>query len=180
MSDSRQEDGSFIRGLVLGQIEGKNKALHAYDGMIWRVRAGALTLLFAGWGVLLSALASQSQPTLSRDQVGWLVVALGTLSLSLTIGGFVIDLNYVRRKFRVIHAMLEFYKHVKQDPSGDFESAQARSLLETFLDISGDNGTKNYRGRGYTQAFWVAVIVYSVPLAGVAIAGALAWYGVAS
>ena len=180
MSDSKQEDGSFVRGLVLGQIEGKNRAIHAYDGMIWRVRAGVLTLLFAAWGVLLSALGAQlTSLSVGDSNIGWLIGALWALSLSLAIGGFVVDLNYVRRKFRVIHAMRELFQHVQQDPSGDFASEQARLLLETFLDISGDNGSKNYRRAdpGYSEARMAAVFVYSFPLAGVTIAGALVLVG---
>jgi hypothetical protein len=43
----RQDD--LLGSLVLDEIEGKNKAIHAYDGMVWKIRSGFLTLLFAGW-----------------------------------------------------------------------------------------------------------------------------------
>ncbi len=34
--------------IVLGEISGKNPAIHDYDKMVWSVRTGLLTLYFAG------------------------------------------------------------------------------------------------------------------------------------
>ena len=50
---------SLLEKLVLEEIGGKNRAIHAYDRMMWTVRTGFLTLFFAGWGILLKALVEK-------------------------------------------------------------------------------------------------------------------------
>jgi hypothetical protein len=35
----------LIEKIVLGEIEGKNRAIHAYGDIVWKIRTGLLTLL---------------------------------------------------------------------------------------------------------------------------------------
>lgn len=57
------ESDKLIRQIVFDEIKGKNSAIHAYDKMIWTIRTGFLTLLFAGWGLLLSAVGKNINST---------------------------------------------------------------------------------------------------------------------
>jgi hypothetical protein len=46
----------LLEQIVLGEIAGKNRAIHAYDGIVWKLRSGFLTLLFGGWSILLTGI----------------------------------------------------------------------------------------------------------------------------
>lgn len=41
--------------LINNELTGKNAAIHAYDKMIWKVRAGFLTLVFGAWRLAVKA-----------------------------------------------------------------------------------------------------------------------------
>jgi hypothetical protein len=61
-----------------------------------------LTLFFVGWGFLLKGLLDQQHPGAVDEAVTRVMTPMLLVSLGLSVGGFIIDLNYVRRKFRVI------------------------------------------------------------------------------
>jgi uncharacterized protein (DUF2236 family) len=46
----------LIEKIVLDEIEGKYRAIHGYDGIVWKIYGGFLTLLFAGWATLLTSI----------------------------------------------------------------------------------------------------------------------------
>ena len=46
---------SLEKKILLDEIAGKNQAIHSYDSMLWVIRTGFLTLLFTGWGLVLSS-----------------------------------------------------------------------------------------------------------------------------
>ena len=96
------DDINFLKSLINGEIAGKNNAIHVYDRMIWMVRSGFLTLVFAGWSLMLKAAVENKVDIL---QIAPYVFMLCGFTLALAIGGFMIDRNYVRRKFRVIKAL---------------------------------------------------------------------------
>jgi hypothetical protein len=56
---------STITRLALAEVEGKNKAIHAYDQMIWTVRSGFVTLFFGAWALLF-------QQLLGVQRLSWL------------------------------------------------------------------------------------------------------------
>jgi len=94
---------NLLQKIILDEMTGKNQAIHSYDKMIWAVRTGLLTLLFAGWGILIKSIidnSSGTQITLNR-----LLIAMLLVSAALSVGGLIIDQNYIRRKFRVIYAL---------------------------------------------------------------------------
>ena len=59
------QNNELFEKVLLGEIEGKNRAIHSYDGIIWRVRVGFLTLVFGGWAILLKGIVetSATEPT---------------------------------------------------------------------------------------------------------------------
>jgi hypothetical protein len=55
--------------------EGKNRAIHAYDGIVWNIRSGFLTLLFGGWSILLTGIVQ----TKDKSPADYQALAWGTL-----------------------------------------------------------------------------------------------------
>ena len=93
----------LLEKILLNEIEGKNRAIHAYDGIVWKIRTGFLTLLFGAWAILLKGFVETSQARSS----GHVDISLGLLvfSLGFALGAWLIDRNYVQRQFRVILAL---------------------------------------------------------------------------
>jgi hypothetical protein len=166
---------SLVRRIVLNEIAGKNQAIQAYDKMIWTVRTGFLTLLFAGWGLLLSSVANGLAGGKGADLLAraWLViVAMATVSIGLSIAGFIVDLNYVRCKFRVISALNGLTTVIVEHNELELTRHElAAKHLLPFLSVSGHSGTCDYACvSGYEGERKVSVIIYSVPLIAVSMA----------
>ena len=53
----------FMEKFVLSEIAGKKAAIHAYDGIVWKIRSGFLTLTFGGWAIMLQSLAGRFPST---------------------------------------------------------------------------------------------------------------------
>ena len=48
---------SLQKDIILGEIAGKNTAIHAYDKILWMIRTGYLTLFYGGWAIVLNVIA---------------------------------------------------------------------------------------------------------------------------
>jgi hypothetical protein len=44
------QKSDLLEKIVLGEIEGKNRAIHAYEGIVWKIRTGFLKRYFSGAG----------------------------------------------------------------------------------------------------------------------------------
>lgn len=150
------EKETLLEKLVLGEIEGKNRAIHAYDSIVWKVRAGFLTLLFGGWAILLQGMVGVSGP----PAAGHIALAWGLLSFSFgfSLGAWFIDRNYVRRKFRVILALDRLVDEIRKC-GGDY-----LALPPELLKVAGDNGDMPYDCKGYRQAMTAGTVVYVAAL----------------
>lgn len=152
---------SVIKGLINSEIAGKNNAIHAYDRMVWTVRSGFLTLVFAGWSFVIKAAVENK--TDFRQTTSYIFI-LSAFSLALAIGAYIIDRNYARRKFRVItglHQLMEIITTL------DFDKVQSetQSELTELLKISGDADNHKYKSAAYRNEITVSRIIYSVPSA---------------
>ena len=143
---------AFLEKVVLGEIEGKHKAIHGYDGIIWKIRAGYMTLLFGGWAIFLKGIVDAS--TQPANGYVALAVALLTFSLGFSLGAWYIDRNYVRRKFRVILALGRLIDQIRQC-EGDYLQVPVE-----LLKVAGDNGDMPYECSGYDQAVMAGMVVY--------------------
>jgi hypothetical protein len=163
---------SLLEKLVLDEISGKNRAIHAYDRMMWTTRSGFLTLFFAGWGVLLKALVEK--PSREPSAVDNRILLVTTLvSVMLGIGGLVVDLNYARRKFRVIYALDRLMSGVLQRHGQVHEGL---GDIEVCLQVSGDKGDENYRKvSGYSHEAAASRTIYLLPMAVAMLAVYLLW-----
>jgi hypothetical protein len=148
--------------LVLSEVSGKNQAIHAYDGIIWKIRSGYLALLFAGWSILLKSIADSQQHSVRG--FGAVVVAMFFFSVGLGLGGWFIDRSYVRRKHRVILALDRLTEAIK-GCAGDI-----RNIPAEMLKVAGDAAEMPYDSKGYREAYRDSNCVFFVPLATLALA----------
>ena len=156
-----QNENDFVKSLITDAMSGKKKAIHAYDRMIWTVRSGFLTLVFAGWGLLIKGMVdNKANPS---DSTPYIFI-LAAFSLALAIGAYRIDLNYVKRKFRVIAAINLFAQTITTIDLDDI-LATGRHELAEFLKISGDAKNESYRSGAYEGESMVSKIIYAVPSA---------------
>lgn len=150
------QNNELFEKVLLGEIEGKNRAIHSYDGIIWRVRVGFLTLLFGGWAILLKGIVetSATEPT----QYSKLVLGLVVFSIGFALGAWIVDRNYVQRKFRVILALGALIDDIRSH-SDNYEK-----ISPGLLKVAGDNGDMPFDSKGYRQAIAVGLVVYLIPL----------------
>ena len=147
---------NLLEQIVLGEIEGKNRAIHAYDGIVWKIRSGFLTLLFGGWSTLLTGIVQTKDRSPAEYQhLAW---GLFLFSVGFAFGARYVDRSYIRRKFRVIH-MLDRLTDEIASCGGDY-----RRLSPELLKVAGDNPAVPYDGAGYREASRAELSVYLVPL----------------
>ena len=149
----------FLKSLISSEVAGKNNAIHAYDRMVWTVRSGFLTLVFAGWSLTIK---SAIENNINLLHVIPYVFMLTGFTLSLAIGAFMIDRNYVRRKFRVITAVNTLMDIITNSDLSD-EQTQRNHQLPGLLKISGDTDNSSYRSGAYENELLVSRIIYIVP-----------------
>lgn len=149
-------ENGVLEKLILGEIEGKNRAIHAYDGMVWKIRSGFLTLLFGGWAIVLKGIVESADKKPSDYQpLAW---GLFLFSLGFALGARYVDRNYVRRKFRVI-AALDRLTDAIRDCGGNY-----LKIPPELLKIAGDNAEMPFDSAGYREAAKAELSVYLVPL----------------
>ncbi len=155
MAKENHEEDSFLEKTIAAEIGGKNAAIHAYDKMMWTVRSGYLTLVFGGWGfVLKSAIEKGAELQAIKPYI----LLLSAFTIALSIGAYLIDRNYSRRKFRVIHAVNEL---VQVMMTTNFEKADGiKARLTPLLQISGDASNTNYRFKAFYNEMKVGKIIY--------------------
>lgn len=155
-----RENDDFLEKVILGEIEGKNRAIHAYDGMVWKIRTGFLTLLFGGWAILLKGIITES-----TAGYGKIILGLFLFSLGFAFGAWYVDRNYVRRKFRVILALDRLTEEIRSCRGAYLK------IAPELLKVAGDNADMSYDSKGYREAVKAELSVYLVPL--VILAGVL-------
>jgi hypothetical protein len=156
---------TMVQQVFLDEIRGKNAAIQSYDDIIWKIRTGYLTLLFAGWAILLEGMIGRTQS--QDDRSGKYIAILSLVSLGLTIAGFYIDRSYSRRKARVIHA-LDRLTHEVVTTGGD-----VKKIPLDLLNISGDDPHATFDEGRFQFALRKAALVYFVPFVTVLLAGAI-------
>jgi len=155
---------SLSEKIILNEISGKNAAIHAYDKIIWQIRTGFLTLVFGGWAFILKGAIESNKSLNDIYEFGGLMVIL---SIVLSVAGFVVDWNYVKRKFRVIKS-LTILQEILVKNQGDLKdiSEKDQKKLSQLVGVIGDSGNKEYGGKGYSQEVFSSSIVYSTVFIG--------------
>jgi hypothetical protein len=166
---------AFTEEIIKKEIDGKIQAIHEYDNMLWKLRIGFLTLFFAGWGLLLNSLTG-SKPGPGNElliALNTILLVMASITLVICIGGFLIDLNYVRRKYRVIHALDLLYDRIfSSEKHKDLKTKQLVDLIQ----ISGSRANTLYRKcTGYPIERMITLLIYFMPLLSMVIGIALLW-----
>ncbi len=161
-------NGTLRDQIILDEIKGKNQAIQAYDGILWKIRPGYLTIIFAGWGFLLKGVLDKIDtfPTwaVNLDKV---VVPTLLISIGLCIGALIIDLGFVWRKFRVIAALNELLPMCIMEwaPEKTGDSSKAvQGDLERLMQVSGYVGEVRSMAKGAAMEVAVSVLLYLVPI----------------
>lgn len=152
---------TVLEKLVLGEISGKNNAIHIYDEVAWKIRTGFLTLIFGGWGIFLRSIADAKLPP---QELRAVVISLALFSVGFAYAAWYIDLSYLRRKFRVILALNQIAAALATS-RGD-----VAAVPTDLLKVSGDDALSPYDCAGFQAARKTELSVYLVPLLIIAIA----------
>jgi hypothetical protein len=137
-------------------MEGKNRAIHAYDDIVWKIRSGFLTLLMGGWAITLKGITESNVVTTANHAP--LVFALLLFSFGFAFGAWFIDRNYIRRKFRVILALDAIIDELADN------GGEVATLSPQLLKVSGDDALMPFDCPGYRQARRAELAVYLAPL----------------
>jgi hypothetical protein len=153
---------ALLQKIVLGEIEGKNRAIHAYDDIVWKIRTGFLTLILGGWAIVLKGIVDAQSPDMERYR--GLVSALLLFSVGFTFGAWYIDRSYLRGKFRVILALNALIDELAT-------SGKELNTLSSLLKVVGDDAQREFDCAGYREAMRTELAVYLVPLIIILITG---------
>lgn len=153
---NKEPSPDFMEKLVLGEIAGKNAAIHAYDGMVWKIRTGFLTLTFGGWAILLKGLAESASPERYYKPIAW---GLYLFSLGFALGAWYVDRLYVQPKFRVIHALDSLTEELTA------RNGNCTGIPADLLKVAGDKADDSYQCDGYRNALKAEYAVYMAPIA---------------
>jgi hypothetical protein len=149
----------LLEQMILEEIKGKNAAIHAYDKMMWTVRSGYLTLVFAGWGFAIKAAIETVK---AIGTIMPYIFLLSAFTIALSVGAFMIDRNYARRKFRVIVAINKLTETILTIDLSKIEGVATEKLV-SLLQISGDADNKNYKVAAFFNEFYVIRTIYTAP-----------------
>ena len=150
---------NIIKDIVIGEIAGKNAAIHAYDKILWTIRTGYLTLFYSGWAIVLNGIINNGGEIKSYSEV---IIVMLAITFGLTAGAYIVDKNYIRRKFRVIHALNSILETlVKSDLVNDINT-DALSVLNEHMRVSGDADNERYKTDGYRQAVRAENAIFSI------------------
>lgn len=159
---------TFREQIILNEIKGKNEAIQSYDQILWKIRPGYLTLIFAGWGFLLKGILDKIDTIdawlrhLDKVLIPTLLVSIG-----LCVGAMIIDLGFVRRKFRVIAALNRMLPICTRDrtPGGQGDpSNSVEAELEKLMQVSGYVGKVGPMMGGTAAEVAVSMLLYLLPI----------------
>jgi uncharacterized membrane protein YciS (DUF1049 family) len=86
--------------LIRSAIEGKDLAVAAYDGMLWRIRAGYAAVLYGAF-TLVVALADRNRLSLTPEKMALIAVIILT---GFTVCAVTLDFYFLRSKLRVVES----------------------------------------------------------------------------
>lgn len=149
-------NSDLMEKLFLGEVEGRYKAIQTYEAITWKVRAGYLALLFAGWSVLLKGVEGNNALAL--------VVGMLIFSIALAYGAWATDRKYIRHKFSVIRALDKLVEAIGRS-GGDY----SKIPFDLLKDAS-ESEDVPYGSKGYQESINSGNLIFFVPLGALAVA----------
>jgi hypothetical protein len=121
-------------GLIQRTLDGKDRAIAAYDEMLWKIRAGYAAVLY-GFFTLVVSLGDKTTWPLSIERAGLVAFLLIT---GFTICAAALDFSILRCKLRVVQAKEELMDLALWLASRKKLEAWKRTSLESLLHNSGE------------------------------------------
>lgn len=149
----------LINQIVLDEIKGKNDAIHAYNKMIWTIRSGYLTLVFAGWGLAVKA-AIETNKTI--ETILPYIFLLSAFTVALAIGAYIADRNYIMKKYRVVTALNQLVEFILTHDLIKIKGKITNNLVN-LLHVSGDNDNISIETTSYQKEIFVLSTIYFIP-----------------
>jgi hypothetical protein len=141
-------------GLIQRTLDGKDRAIAAYDGMLWKIRTGYAAVLY-GVFTLVVSLGDKTKWPLSLE--GAQLVAL-TLITGFSICAGTLDFFFLRSKFRVIQSKEELIDLALSLASGEPLEAWKGTSLNILLHNSGEGlAPVDWRAR---PSVWPIALLY--------------------
>ncbi|HOY05266.1 MAG TPA: hypothetical protein PLO67_07685 [Saprospiraceae bacterium] len=167
-----ENSNSLNQEVVKGEISAKYTAIHAYDKIIWQVRTGFLTLVFGGWAFIIKGAVENGMPI---NAIKFYILMMVFLSLILALCGYLVDKNYVRRKYRVVNSLTRLIAIYSPNSENEF-TKELKDEIKLHLGIVGESGNSNYLGDGYDEEIDVSNIIYlSVGAGCIALLSIIIW-----
>lgn len=151
---------SLHKDIILGEIAGKNAAVHAYDKILWMIRTGYLTLFYGAWAIVLKGIIDDGGDYIQYKET---MIFMFSITFSLAIGACVVDNNYVRRKFRVIFALNKLLKYSFDIKDEESINEEIMTKLHEYLKVSGEKND-SYKSDGYKQAVLAERLIFGVSI----------------
>jgi len=132
-----ETEGITLERMILRGLDGKDRALAAYDDMLWKIRTGYAAVLY-GVFTLVVSLGDNANWGLSLPKAAW--VAL-TLITGFTICAAVLDFAFLKSKFLVVQTKEELVGFALSTVKGVEPVAWTGTPLKTLLHNSGEGRT---------------------------------------
>ena len=140
--------------LVRDGIAGKDKAITAYDDMLWKIRAGYASVLYAIATVSIT-LIDKTKWKVPQSQALAIAVAL---TVGFTIAAFVLNLQIIRSKLRVIDSKEELIDFTLRVQDGmDPKEWRGRPLKNLLHNCGEGRAHINWRRH---SSIWPVVVLY--------------------
>src|ERR1041385_7240046 len=141
-------------GLIQAALQGKDKAIAAYDDMLWKIRTGYAAVLY-GTFTLVVSLGDKKNWPLPFTRVGLVAV---TLICGFTCCAAALDFSILSAKFRVIQAKEELMDLALSLASGEAIEKWSGTPLQTLLHNSGEDRSEIRWER--RTSVWPIVLLY--------------------
>ncbi|KAA3637480.1 MAG: hypothetical protein DWQ02_06685 [Bacteroidetes bacterium] len=156
------QSSNTLENLILFEMKGKSHAIEIYDRILWIIRTGYFTLFFGGWALILQGFFDKDT---SFENIKSILIGFCILSIFISIGGYLTDINYLKGKFRVINDLDKLIKWTLINKATVSENEQLKEedlkLLKNLLTNSGDSGTREYLTPGYKTAKKSILLLYA-------------------
>jgi len=153
----------MLEKTIMFEMGGKNQAIHEYDKMIWNLRIGFLTIFFAVWGLLIkSIIDNKGLSCLNKT-----LLLMSIIAFIVAIGALAFDINYTRRKYKVIKAINVLYRFIinENKDSSTNESVYSKVILISGTTLnSGNDDMNDLKDTGFYRELYVSFTIYIVPL----------------
>jgi hypothetical protein len=146
-----------VEELIRSQLQGKLRALHNYDAILWKIRSGYVIVLY-GAITLFGANESKLPAIIGIDAT---TDTLFYLTVGVSLCALLIDFGFVLSKVRVVDARNKLSDHALKLATGKEVSRTEADRLQKLLHLSGEAATWPPWPL-LANGTWVMLVLYSI------------------